>query len=350
VRFAEPQWLWLLTLAPLLVLAAWSVYAQRRRALRRFAGSAEFVSRFNREVSAHRRAIKLLVLYLGLAALPITLARPQWGSRLEQITRRGSDVVIALDASLSMSAEDLAPSRLEQAKHAIGSLLDELAGDRVGLVTFAGQAQVNCPLTVDHGAIRLFLESIDAEAVQVPGTALASALQSGLQALRIDDREMDDRGRALVLFTDGEDHAGELDPVLGELSGRGVAVYVVGSGTPRGAPIPLRDAAGVLSGYKKDREGKVVTTRLNESVLEEIALETGGLYYRATTNEVEVDEIGQALTALSEGELGSELRTRYEERFQIPLILAWLAFVVETVLGDRRRVSSARATDESEAA
>ena len=141
-----------------------------------------------------------------------------------------------------------------------------------------------------------------------------------------------------------------LDPVLGQLSGRGVPVYVVGSGTPSGGPIPLRDAVGLLTGYKKDREGKVVTTRLNESVLENIALETGGLYYRATTNEVEVDEIGQALTALSEGELGSELRTRYEERFQIPLIVAWLALVVETVLGDRRRSSSPRATDESEAA
>ena len=350
MRFAEPQWLWLLAVGPLLALAAWSVYVGRRKALRRFAGGAEFVPRFTGDVSVHRRAIKLLVLYLGLAALPVTLARPQWGTRLEQITRRGSDVVIVLDASLSMSAEDLAPNRLEQAKHAIGSLLDELAGDRVGLATFAGRGQLSCPLTVDHGAIRLFLESIDAEAVQLPGTALASALETGLQALRIDEREMDDRGRALVLFTDGEDHAGELDPVLGELSGRGVPVYVVGSGTPRGGPIPLRDAAGMLTGYKKDREGKVVTTRLNESVLEEIALETGGLYYRATTNEVEVDEIGQALRTLSQGELGSELRTRYEERFQIPLIVAWLALVVETVLGDRRRSSSARATDESEAA
>jgi Ca-activated chloride channel family protein len=350
MRFADPQWLWLLALAPLLALAGWWVSHRRRKALERFAGGPAYVSRFTGDVSPNRRAIKLLLLYLGLAALPIALARPQWGTRLEPITRRGADVVILLDASLSMSAEDLAPSRLDQAKHAVGSIVDRLAGDRVALVTFAGQAHLSCPLTVDHGAIGLFLESIDVEAVPVPGTALADALKAGFEALRIDGQPVQERGRAVVVLSDGEDHAGEIDPVLGQYSDNGVAIYSIGCGTVRGAPIPLRDPAGLLTGYKKDREGKVVTTRLSEDVLERIALETGGRYYRATTSEFEVDEIAQSLASLSQGELGSELRTRYEERFQLPLLAGWVVLLAETLLGDRRRERRSRGSEDRRAA
>jgi Ca-activated chloride channel family protein len=246
-------------------------------------------------------------------------------------------VVVVLDTSLSMSAEDLTPSRLTQAKHAVGSLLDRLAGDRVALVTFAGQARRNCPLTVDHGAVRLFLDSLQPDAVAVPGTALADALRAAAAALRVDSRGMDDRGRAIVLLSDGEDHEGDVDTVLTELERSGIPVYALGFGTPRGAPIPLRDAAGLLAGYKRDAEDKVVTTRLAEEVLERVALETRGRYWRATAGEEEVEEIGRSLGSLSRGEIGADLRSRYEERFRIPLLLAWLALVVETVLGDRRR-------------
>lgn len=337
MRFAAPEWLWLLSLVPLLALASWWTYARRRRALRRFAGGEPYAGRFTGEVSRHRRAIKLMLLYLAICSLPLALARPQWGTRLEPITRRGADIVIVLDTSLSMSAEDLAPSRLEQAKHAIGTLLDLVVGDRVALVTFAGRAHLSCPLTVDHGAVRLFLEAVHVDEVPVPGTAVAEALETGLEALRIGEPEVDDRGRALVLLTDGEDHAGEIESVLREIEASGVAIHAVGCGTARGAPIPIRDAAGMITGYKKDREGKVVTTRLSEDVLEEIALETGGRYYRATTSEIEVDEIGQSLASLSQGEIGFELRTRYEERYQVPLLVGWLALAAETILGDRRR-------------
>ena len=203
--------------------------------------------------------------------------------------------MIVLDTSLSMLTEDLAPNRLEQAKHAIGSLLDQLGGDRVALITFAGQAQVNCPLTVDHGAVRLFLEAVDVNTATVPGTALGQALRGALKLLRHVERGAEDRGSAVVLFSDGEDHAGELDPVLDELEQNGVAVYSIGCGTARGAPIPLRDADGVLTGYKKDRQGKVVTSRLSENVLEDVALQTGGRYYQATTSEIEVVEISRPM-------------------------------------------------------
>jgi Ca-activated chloride channel family protein len=247
-----------------------------------------------------------------------------------------------------MAAEDLAPNRLEQAKHSIDSLLDRLEGDRVALVTFAGQAVLNCPLTVDHGAVRLFLESTDPTAVPVAGTALAEALGLALRALRPDlAGTSTDRGRSVVVYSDGEDHEGDLDEMLSAYENSGVSVHTVGCGTTRGAPIPLRDAAGMITGYKKDRDDKVVTTRLNEPILERIALETNGRYFRATAGEMEVEQIGAALAGLEAGEIGSALRTRYEDRFQIPLLIAWVALLCETLLGDRRSPRQTRKEQEA---
>jgi Ca-activated chloride channel family protein len=337
VRFADPQFLWLLALVPLVGLGSYVSHVRRRRALARFAGGTRFAPRFTAEVSANRRAIKLLLVHGCLVAAPLVLSRPQWGARLEPITREGADVVIVLDTSLSMAAEDLAPNRLEQAKHAITALARRLEGDRLALVTFAGQASLSCPLTVDLAALQLFLEAVDVTEVTVPGTALSGALEIAREALERQGQGGDERGRAIVLFSDGEDHEGGVETAVAELARAGIAVHVVGCGTSRGAPLPLRDPTGMLTGYKKDRADKVVTSRLNEPLLEQIALETRGRYYRATTGELEIGELGAALQQLAAGELGAELRTRQEERFQLPLLLGWLALLLDTVLGDRRR-------------
>jgi Ca-activated chloride channel family protein len=325
--------LWLILLLPLLGLATWWSVLRRRHALRRFAGGPQFAARFSGDVSAHLRAAKLLMIYLALCCVIVAAARPQWGTRLEPITRSGADLILILDTSLSMAAEDVAPNRLEQARHGIDQLLRRLSGDRVGLVTFAGRATLSCPLTLDHAAVRLFLDVVEVETVQVPGTALAEALTLAVQAFG-DEPE---RGRAVVLFTDGEDHEGGIDGVLEELRDDGIVVYAVGCGTTRGAPIPLSDPGGVATGYKLDREGKVVTTRLDESVLERLALETGGNYLRGTAMGREIDQIADGLGSLEAGEFGSVLRARYEERFQIPLALALLALLAESLLGDRRK-------------
>jgi len=340
MRFAAPQFLWLLAVLPAVAAAAWAARSSRARALRSFAGGAPHVGRFTEHVSGNRRAVKLLLLCLALGAIAVALARPQWGTSLQTITRTGSDVVIVLDTSLSMAAEDLAPSRLEHAKHSIASLLDRLEGHRVGLVTFAGQATLACPLTVDHGAVRLFLESSDVRSVPLPGTALADALGLALRSLA--SGAAADRGRAVVVYSDGEDHEGGIDEIVEQYARSAIAVHAVGCGTTRGAPIPLRDPSGALSGYKKDGEDRVVTSRVDEDVLERIALGTDGRYFRATAGEVEVERIATALSGLESGALGSELRASYEERFQIPLVVGWLALVAETLLGDRRRATAGR--------
>lgn len=323
MRFAQPELLWLMLLLPPMFLAGWWSAVRRGRALRRFAGGPRLVSRFTGEVSVHRRAAKLLLLYFALACVILAAARPQWGTRLEPITRSGADVIVLLDNSLSMAAEDLAPNRLEQARNGIDQLLRRLSGDRVGLITFAGRATVACPLTLDQAAVRLFLHVVQVETVQVPGTALAEALGLALQSFGDEPAVQAERGRAVIVFSDGEDHEGGLDEVLEELRGNGIVVYTVGCGTTRGAPIPMRDAAG----YKKDREDKIVTTRLDEGVLERLALETGGNYFRGTTLGQEIDQIAEGLSSMAAGELGTVLRARYEERFQIPLAAALLALL-----------------------
>jgi Ca-activated chloride channel family protein len=337
MRFAEPQLLWLLLLSPLLALAGYAAYRRRRRALERFAGGPSAAERFTEEVSRHRRALKLLLVHGGLVALCVALARPQWGARQETVTRRGADVMIVIDVSLSMAAEDLVPSRLAHAQHAAARLIEQRAGDRIGLVSFAGQAALNCPLTVDHAAAAMFLEALDVMEPALPGSAIAPALETAARALGASEGPAHtERSRAIVLFSDGEDHEGGLESTLAALRRTGTPVYVVGCGTARGAPIPLRDGGGMLSGYKKDRAGRVVTTRLDEAALERIALETEGRYYVATPTEVEVGEIAQALAAMEAGEVGALVRTRYEERFQWPLFLGWLALAIESVLGERR--------------
>jgi Ca-activated chloride channel family protein len=338
MRFAAPEFLWALALLPPIALAAWGSLELRRSALRRFAGGDAFLGRFTVEVSVHRRAAKLLLLFLGFASIIVALARPQWGTRLEPITREGSDLVIVLDTSLSMATEDLAPNRISQAKHAIAALIDLTEGDRVALVTFAGMADLACPLTLDRAAVRLFLDSLDVDSVPVPGTGLAEALGLAMRTLRVDQPLADERGRAIVLFTDGEDHEGGVDEIVPSLARQGIPVYSVGCGTTRGGPIPIQGETGIASGYKKDAEGRVVTSHIDEALLENLALDTGGRYYRGTAGENEIREIAEHVGGMQGGELGSQLRTRYEERFQIPLAVGLLALLAETLIGDRRRV------------
>jgi Ca-activated chloride channel family protein len=337
MRFLLPQILWLIAALPLTGAAGWWLARRKTAALRRFAGGTDHVARFTGEVSPNLRAAKAILLHVALLAMIIAAARPQWGTRLEPVTRKGVDVVIVLDNSLSMAAEDLAPSRLDYARHAIDSLLKMLTGDRVALVTFAGQATLACPLTLDHAAVRLFLDTVQPESMQVPGTALADALRLAAGVAVPEEPTAEERSRVVVLFSDGEDHEGGIEEIGGELEKEGVSLFAVGVGSTRGSTIPMRNSLGMLQGYKKDREGKVITTRLDESLLEELALGVGGRYYRATATEIEVERIARAITGMDAREYGSVLRARYEERFQIPLLLALAALAAEAVLGDRRR-------------
>lgn len=210
MRFAEPAILWALLAVPLLAGLFAYAASKRRRTLATFAGAAAHVERFRGEVSVNRRAAKAIALLIAVAAAIVAAARPQWGQGTETITRKGIDLAIVLDTSKSMSAADVSPSRLGRGVRAASGLLDRMGGDRVALVTFAGKPAITCPLTLDHEAVRLFLDAVDVEAVSVPGTALAAAIDEGVSALGPPTASgTEAKGRALVVISDGEDHEGE---------------------------------------------------------------------------------------------------------------------------------------------
>jgi Ca-activated chloride channel family protein len=337
MRFAAAQILLLLLLVPVVGGALWLSAWRRRRILERFAGGAAHARRFLGDVSPHVRAAKGILLLLALTAGIVAAARPQWGTRLETVTRKGVDVVIAVDTSQSMAARDVPPDRLGQARHAGISLVSRLAGDRVALVTFAGKASLGCPLTLDQEAVKILLDALDVEIVPVAGTALSDALHEAVVAFGPASTTGTARGRAIVLFTDGEDHEGGIDEAASALRSSGVALYAVGCGTQRGAPIPLDAGSGEPSGYKKDAEGRIVTTRLDEALLEKLALDTGGRYYRGTPAELEVEEIAKSISEMEATESGTVLKTRYEERYQWALGIGLAALVAEMLLVDRKR-------------
>lgn len=341
MRFGDPVWLWgLLVLLPAL---GWLILVVRlRRArLRRFAAGRP--ERFDRTVDVHRRwaGHLLWLLFLGCACL--ALARPQWGGGVESIQRTGIDVFLLVDTSRSMAVEDAAPNRLRQAIHAAGNLLRKIPGNRVGLITFAGEPTVQCPLTVDHAAVRLFLEPLGVDAVPVAGTSMAASLRLAVE--RLEAAPDPDRGRAVVLFSDGEDHEGGLPEAGSRLAEAGVPVFAVGVGSTRGGPIPLRNAAGALEGYKKDGDGRIVTSRMDEGPLRELTQRTGGRYFAATPAENEIDELARELTSMEGRAFETPWTRSFRERYQWPLAVAFAALWVQGTLGERRRRARKGETD-----
>jgi Ca-activated chloride channel family protein len=329
IRWGHPPFLYFLILIP--VLAAflyWTKVRQGRRLREAFASSA-IMLQIAPHLSLSRQRIKDGLLVLALTLGLIALADPQVGTRMEEIKREGIDLVVAVDVSNSMLAKDIAPSRLEKSKHEVRTLLDMLQGDRVALVAFAGKAVVECPLTMDYGAAEIFLDVLDPGMVSFPGTSVSAAIRTSLTAFGEDSRA----GKAIVLITDGETHDDEALTAAQEAKEKGVIIHTVGVGSLQGVPIPIGEAGG---DFKKDRQGNVVVTRLDETTLQEIASETGGVYQRCSAGEDELKTIFAAISGLQKGELSTKRFTQYEHRYQPILLLAFLALVGEFLLSDRR--------------
>jgi len=290
------------------------------------------------EYSPGRSLFRTLLLLGFFIFAVLALARPQWGTKLETVRRRGVDVIVALDTSYSMNAEDVAPSRLARAKNEVRGLIERLRGDRVGLVTFAGTALLQCPLTLDYGAAVLFLDIANTEIIPEPGTSLASAIQAAASAFIAGERKY----KVLVIMTDGEDLEGQLDEAIGKAKEAGIVIYTVGLGTPEGRPIPVRDGQGNIVEYRKDPSGRVVISSLDERTLARIAEATGGRYYRATTSGSELDALYGDISELEQKDLESRLFQNYEDQFQYPLGLAILFLTAELFVSERRRPGPGR--------
>ena len=331
LRFEHPEYLWFLLLIPALGIGFFFLNIWQRKQLRRFVGET-LIPQLAPEASMAIRIIKQTLMSLAIACLILTVANPQVGTRLEEVKREGIDLFVVLDVSLSMKAEDIRPSRLEKAKLDVSDLLKKLSGDRVGMVVFAGDAFVQFPLTADYAAADLFISAIDVDAVPVPGTMIGSGIEVALKSFTKDVPTQ----KAIVVVSDGENTEGDVMGAVEDAKKAGVRVYCVGMGTLEGGPIPVLNQSGVRVDYKRDQQGSIVLTKLDETMLQQIAATTGGSYHRATNGGNEIDDIFKELASLEKVEFGTKQITGYETRYQYPLAFAILFLIIEVMLSERR--------------
>lgn len=333
--FARPEYLNLLWMLPVLGIFFYASFRNRRKKLERMIDlslAPQLTASFSRA-----KAIVRAILLLGFFAFAIlAAARPQWGTRLQTVRRQGVDILAALDTSYSMDVEDVAPSRLEKAKGEIRRLIEKAEEDRIGLVAFAGKAMVQCPLTLDHGAAALFLDAATTGMIPEPGTSLASAIDVATGAFISKEKKY----KVLVLFTDGEDLEGQVEDAVRRAREAGVIIYTVGIGTPQGMPIPLRDSKENILEYRKDPDGKVVVSSLDERSLAEIADKTGGRYFRGTTSESEIDALSEDISRLEKKELESRLFQTFEDQYQHPLALAIVLLIAQAAISEKRKLGT----------
>jgi Ca-activated chloride channel family protein len=337
MRFFEPIYLLGLLLVPVLGFFFWWAIMRRKKLLARF-GDIPLIMRATSGISYPRQVSKAVMILVAVLFLSLALAKPQLGTHMEMMKREGIDIMIAVDVSRSMEALDVKPgpiSRLDKAKQEIRSMInpERLQGDRVGLITFAGEAFIQCPLTLDYAAARMFLDVVDPEIVPVQGTAIGEAIHTAISGFERKER----KHKVLLLLTDGEDHntnpLGAADAARKE----GIKIYPVGIGNPEGEPIPIYNRRSERIGFKKDDEGNVVVSKMDETTLQKIALATGGKYYRATPSELELDKIYEDIAKMEKKELEGKLLLHYDDRFQWPLALALIFVIWEVFIPERVR-------------
>lgn len=324
-RFANPHMLWLLLLIPAMALALLVVSRLRRRSLSRF-GNPELLRELMPDVSRARESIKSVLFLTALALAVLAAARPQFGSKLREEKSRGIEMMLVVDVSNSMLAEDYTPSRLDRTKYAIDKLFSSLNQDRVGMVVFAGEAKVQLPITSDYRMARSFARKLSPSLVSVQGTALGDAIS--LATLSFSDAP--DQSRAMIIVTDGETHdAGALEAAKAAAE-KGIRIFTIGIGTPEGAPIRLN---GELI---KDEKGEMVVSRLNEELLRDIAKAGDGSYIRAGNQSFGLDEIVSEINDMEKSELSTLRFEEFNEQFHHLLAVVFALLLAEGLILDRR--------------
>ena len=328
MRFGSPEYFWLLFLIPVFIAFFIWAYQHKKGALAKFA-SLSLIKKISPETGLNRQVLKWIMFLIFSVFLICALVRPQFGIKTQKIERKGVDVIVALDVSQSMLAEDITPSRIERAKHEILKLIDLLKGDRIGLIVFAGESFVQCPLTLDYSAAKMYLDVVTTSWIQLQGTALADAIRQSSKAFRTKSK----KHKVLILITDGEDHEGEALDAAKDASQEGVKIYTIGIGSESGVPIPLKKSGGNVV-YKKDRGGNLVMTRLNSIILEKIAHEARGKYFHSGTN-LDLSLIYNEIAKMEKKDLGMNKLAVYEERYQIFLFIALIFLMLEFIIPER---------------
>ncbi len=275
---------------------------------------------------------KTILVLLAVFLIIFSLMRPQWGFEWKEVTRSGLDIIIALDTSKSMLAEDVKPNRLERSKLAVKDLIKKLQGDRLGLIAFAGNAFLQCPLTADYSGFMLSLDDLDVHSIPKGGTSLSNAIRVALDSYEGSRKKY----KILVIITDGEDHEGDAQLWAEKAKEKGIKIFTIGIGTREGEIIPVIDEAGGKT-YLKDKSGNVVKTRLDEATLQQLALSTGGSYVKSTNTEFGLDLLyEEKLSKMERREIKNKMVKQYNERFRIPLVIALLLLSIEPFIRERR--------------
>ena len=325
INFAQSQYLLLLLLIPFFFILHALVIRLRKRRLRRF-GDETLVNQLMPSYTVSKAWVRLVLFSLAFFFFVIGLSRPQIGAKLKEHETKGAEIMIVLDVSNSMLAEDYSPNRLDRAKLAISRLVDKLRDDRIGLIVFAGNAFVQLPITTDYVSAKMFLSSISTESVPVQGTAIGDAINTAMRSFSAQS----EKSRAVIVITDGENH--EDDPVTAakQAAEMGARVFAIGVGSPEGKPIPMN---GELL---KDKDGEIVVTRLDEKVLQDVAAAGNGVYVRAGNNEFGLNPIIEDIRKMDDERYNSIVFEEYDEQFMYFLAIALFFFILEMLVGDRR--------------
>lgn len=328
-RFGNGEFLWGLLIIPVLTMIfIWSRIA-RRRALKKF-GNEEILSTLMPYTSKGRPILKFIILMLALAFFITGIARPQFGSKLKTVKREGVELIIALDVSNSMMAEDIQPNRLERAKRAISRLVDRLKDDKIGLVVFAGDAYTQLPITTDYNSAKLFLNAVNTQIVPKQGTAIGSAIDLAHKSFTPDG----EANKAIIVITDGENHEDDAVSSAKAAVDDGIVVHTIGMGLPSGSPIPvLRNGQ---TDYLKDRDGNVVVTKLNEQMLEQIAAAGKGIYVRANNAQVGLNSLFDEINKMEKQEMETRTYSEYDDQFQYFFAVGLFLLLLEFVILDRK--------------
>jgi len=315
-QFENPTYLYLLLILPFLV--AFYLYSnhKKRKALRKF-GDPVLMAPLMPDVSKYRPDVKFWLLFSAVALFSVLLARPQFGSKKETIKTSGVEVIIALDISNSMLAQDVQPNRLERAKRLVSRMVDELHNDKVGMIVFAGDAFTQLPITSDYISAKMFLESINPSLISKQGTAIGAAINLAVRSFT----PQEGVGRTIIIITDGENHEGGVIEAVKAAKDKGIQINVMGIGSPDGSPVPIEGT----NDFRRDSQGNVVITRLNEAMCEEIAKEGGGIYARVDNTNRSQRSISDAIDKLAKADIETTVYTDFNEQFQA---IAWLILLL----------------------
>jgi Ca-activated chloride channel family protein len=328
-RFEREIFLYFLTLIPLFYLLFFILRKKRDKMLAKF-GEVKLINALVVDASKYKPWLRFSIAMLIFASILFTLANPQIGSKVSEYKRKGIDVIVALDISNSMMAEDIKPNRLEVAKRTISKLIDKMQNDRIGLIVFAGDAFVQLPLTTDYSAAKLFLSVIEPDLIPVQGTAIGKAIELAINNFKTDDKVK----KTLLIITDGENHEDDAVGMAEKAAKNGFTVFTIGMGSLNGAPVPLyRNGKNV--GFIKDRNGSIVTSRLNPDLLRQIASAGGGDFILAGNNEAELSDLINELAGFEKKEYKTRLFTDYDDKFQYPAAFALLLLLIDFFLSNR---------------